>query len=151
MSITNHSKINLDDLPEPALVPELAITDISTSLAFYLNKLGFRILYERPEEGFAYLEREGAELMLDQLHLTRSWVTGDMTKPFGRGINLQIKVSDVAAIREKVDDSDVFLEIETQWYAGDAVEYGVKQFIVQDPDGYLLRLQQSIGIRKLST
>ncbi len=134
-------------LPEPALVPELAVTDLATSLSFYLSQLGFRILYQREAEGFAYLEREGAELMLDQLNLGRSWLTGPMQRPFGRGVNLQIKVSDVAELRREIDDESVFLDVETRWYAGDDVEYGVKQFVVLDPDGYLLRLQQSLGTR----
>ncbi|PIF03752.1 MAG: bleomycin resistance family protein [Propionibacterium sp.] len=133
--------------PEPALVPELAVTDLATSLSFYLAKLGFRIRYQREAEGFAYLEREGAELMLDQLNLGRSWLTGSMQQPFGRGVNLQIKVSDVAELRRGIDDEAIFLDLETRWYAGSDVEYGVKQFVVRDPDGYLLRLQQSLGTR----
>ncbi len=33
------------------LVPELIVTDIERSLAFYVGVLGFSVLYERPEEG----------------------------------------------------------------------------------------------------
>ena len=54
--------------------------------------LGFRILWERPEEGFAYLEREGAELMLDEPG-TRPWLAGPLEHPYGRGASLQIEVS----------------------------------------------------------
>jgi hypothetical protein len=46
------------------LVPELLVTDLSESLAFWLNALGFKIAYQRPEHRFAYLERpEGAQIM----------------------------------------------------------------------------------------
>lgn len=46
------------------LVPELNCTDFERSLAFYTDVLGFGVRYARPEQKFAYLEREGAELML---------------------------------------------------------------------------------------
>ena len=47
------------------LTPELSCTNIETSLAFYVGMLGFTIQYQRPEEGFAMLERQGSRLMLD--------------------------------------------------------------------------------------
>ena len=43
-----------------ALVPELDVADLEVSLDFYLAVLGFSVRYRRPEEAFAYLEREGA-------------------------------------------------------------------------------------------
>jgi hypothetical protein len=36
---------------------------------------------------------------------------------------------------------------EEKWYRTGARETGVRQFLVQDPDGYLLRLQQRLGER----
>jgi hypothetical protein len=41
----------------------------------------------------------------------------------------------------------LFLEPETTWYRIDDEEAGVRQFLVQDPDGYLVRFQSSIGRR----
>jgi catechol 2,3-dioxygenase-like lactoylglutathione lyase family enzyme len=47
------------------LTPELIVSDIAVSLAFWCDRLGFAIAYQRPEQGFAYLERpEGAQIML---------------------------------------------------------------------------------------
>ena len=48
------------------LVPELLVSDIGRSLDFYLRVCDWRVLWQRPEEGFAYLGREGAELMLEE-------------------------------------------------------------------------------------
>jgi catechol 2,3-dioxygenase-like lactoylglutathione lyase family enzyme len=130
-------------------VPELACADIERSLHFYVDVLGFRVMYARPEERFAYLEREGAELMLDQLNVGRSWTTAEMTHPFGRGMNLQIEVSDVDALHAAVvaAGAPIFLPMEERWYRMDDVLTGQRQFIVQDPDGYLLRLAQDLGQR----
>ena len=131
------------------LVPELVCTNLAASLAFYVDMLGFRVRYDRPEVGFAYLEREGAELMLDELS-PGSWLTGEMSQPFGRGINFQIEVSDVAALREVVRESDVavYREIEDAWYRAADAYVGNRQFVAQDPDGYLLRFFQSLGRRE---
>lgn len=41
----------------------------------------------------------------------------------------------------------IFLAMEEKWYRRDALLLGVRQFIVLDPDGYLLRLSQSLGTR----
>lgn len=38
-----------------ALIPELYVTDLQRSLVFYTQLLGFKVAYDRPEEGFAFL------------------------------------------------------------------------------------------------
>jgi catechol 2,3-dioxygenase-like lactoylglutathione lyase family enzyme len=134
----------------PKLVPELICSNLDQSLEFYLGLLGFRILYARPDERFAYLDREGAELMLEQpTSHDRLWPRAELAKPFGRGMNLEIHVSDVDQLHSVVTASgkECFLPIEERWYRRDDHELGVRQFAVQDPDGYLIRLSQSIGSR----
>ena len=71
------------------LVPELIVSDLSRSLAFYCGVLGFRIEYERPEEHFAFLSFGGSQLMLEQDWQSESpWRVGPLEAPYGRGINL---------------------------------------------------------------
>ena len=41
----------------PKLIPELDVDDLDRSLAFYVTALGFQMLFDRPEERFAYLSR----------------------------------------------------------------------------------------------
>lgn len=134
-----------------SLVPELEVTDTALSLDFYTRILGFQIVYQRPEEGFAYLRLGTAELMLDQYSLGRTFDTGTtpMTRPFGRGVNLQIRVPQVAPIIAalKAANHPLYLPLEDRWYRKDTVEVGNRQFIVADPDGYLLRFYQDLGQR----
>src|SRR5215469_4477856 len=59
-----------------ALVPELLISDIAKSLRFWRDVCGFTVLFDRPDEGFAYLDLDGAQIMLDEIGKTRDWVTG---------------------------------------------------------------------------
>ncbi len=131
------------------LVPELDCSNFEASLSFYVGVLGFKLRYDRTEAKFAYLEREGAELMLEELS-PESWLTGEMVRPFGRGINFQIEVGDVAALREAVRAAGVavYREIEDAWYRAENAYVGNRQFLVQDPDGYLLRFFQSLGQRR---
>ncbi|HEY7801649.1 MAG TPA: VOC family protein [Dehalococcoidia bacterium] len=134
---------------QPKLIPELACSDIGRSLAFYTHVLGFGIVYARPEESFAYLNRGGAHLMLDQIGAGRTWSTADLAHPYGRGVNLQIEVPDVDLLYTAVQSAaaTIFLPLEDKWYRRDDVLVGNRQFIVQDPDGYLLRFFGDLGQR----
>ena len=138
-------------MTDARLVPELCCSDLRVSLSFYIGTLGFRVRYDRPGKRFAYLEREGVELMLEE-QSPESWLTGEMTRPFGRGINFQIEVSDVAALRKAVRAAGVavYQEIEDAWYRAADAYVGNRQFLVQDPDGYLLRFFQSLGQRQVA-
>ncbi|MGH2602263.1 MAG: bleomycin resistance protein [Dehalococcoidia bacterium] len=135
-------------MARPKIVPELICSDIDRSLRFYTAVLGFTVLYARPEERFAYLDRDGAHLMIEQ-PTTRAFLAGALAYPYGRGMNLQIEVSDVDALYAAVvaSGSPRYLEIEDHWYRRDGTLVGNRQFIVQDPDGYLLRLYEDLGRR----
>ncbi|MHA1523669.1 MAG: bleomycin resistance protein [Alphaproteobacteria bacterium] len=133
----------------PRLVPELGCTDFEASRKFYVDVLGFEVVYARPQEGFAYLRRQGVDLMIDDIALGRTWKTAPLEAPLGRGMNLQIEICDVDALYARVGNvcGEVFLPIEEKWYRAGDVEVGNRQFIVADPDGYLLRFFQSLGER----
>ncbi|MCF1473099.1 hypothetical protein FS763_14240 [Agrobacterium vitis] len=137
-----------------ALVPEFAVTDWQASRAFYTQLLGFSVAYERPEEGFSYLTLGGAELMIDQIGLGRTFeIEGaPLERPFGRGLNVQICVDDVQAILDRLEKAAIalYLPLEDKWYRKDMTEVGNRQFVVADPDGYLLRFCQDLGERELS-
>ncbi len=81
-----------------SLTPEFCCSNIKTSVAFYAKILGFTIEYQRAEDRFAILERPGSRIMLDEIHnnsaerTNRTWALAVLEKPFGRGINLEIRV-----------------------------------------------------------
>jgi catechol 2,3-dioxygenase-like lactoylglutathione lyase family enzyme len=133
------------------LVSELICSDIERSLAFYTDVLGFDVLYARPEDRFAYLDREGAQLMIEQ-PAGRAFVAGELAPPYGRGVNFQIEVGDVAALYRAAEaaGAPVYLPLEEKWYRRDETLLGNRQFIVQDPDGYLLRFFEDLGEKPLA-
>lgn len=139
-------------MKENALVPELAVSDWRTSRAFYCDLVGFEVAYERPEEGFSFLTLGDAQLMIDQIGIGRTFEVEDapVERPFGRGLNMQIRVADVSIILDRLAAAGVplYLPLEEKWYRRDAYEVGNRQFIVADPDGYLLRLFQDLGERR---
>ena len=131
------------------LVPELLVADIDKSLLFWRDLCGFTVLFDRPEEGFAYLDLAGAQIMLDELGQTRDWVAGPLEAPFGRGMNLQISVPAIEPILVALAPAGwpLFMQPEQKWYRTGGVETGVHQFLVQDPDGYLIRFSAHMGER----
>jgi catechol 2,3-dioxygenase-like lactoylglutathione lyase family enzyme len=129
------------------LVPELDVFDLTRSLAFWCDVLGFRIAYQRSEHGFVFLELQGAQVMLNQRN--GNWETGQLERPLGRGINFQIFVQSVAPPLDALKKADwpLFRECHDAWYRIAGEERGNRQFLVQDPDGYLLRFAQDLGKR----
>lgn len=130
------------------LVPELACRDAFVSKKFYVETLGFRVLYERPKHDFYYLERQGAEIMIEQLSGT-SWIADTLEPPFGRGLHFQIETTDLASLYDtcKTNGVNIFREWEAAWYRADDHYVGQSQFIICDPDGYMLRFVESLGKR----
>jgi catechol 2,3-dioxygenase-like lactoylglutathione lyase family enzyme len=146
--------ISLRAKPRPLLVPELNIDSLPASLAFWRDLLGFRIVYDRPEQGFAAIERDGVEFMLEEYDTGPAerlgiWDTGPREKPYGRGINFEITVAALTPLLDALHGAGypIFIAPEERWYRAGEHEVGVRQFLVQDPDGYLLRFSQSIGSR----
>lgn len=133
-----------------ALVPELTVTDLEVSLAFYLAA-GFQIRHRRASPEFAYIELGQAQLMLEEDH-PGNWKTGDLRHPSGRGISFQIEVVSVSAIagRLRCIGISFFREPKEAWYkTSPTSEEGQIEFLVQDPDGYLLRFVEVLGTRSV--
>ena len=121
-----------------SLIPELSVTDINKSKDFYIS-IGFKIMYERIEDKFCFLELEGNQIMIQEENDT--WNVGEMSYPFGRGINISMNVSDVKKMYQYVINNKIkiFKELEVHHYRVDDKVYADTEFLIQDPDGYLLR------------
>lgn len=109
----------------------------------------FGVLYSRPEERFAYIALGVAHLMLEQIGVGRNWITGPLEAPLGRGINFQINVPNTTLLCKALASAgiDLLMQPETKWYRIGNEEAGVEQFLVSDPDGYLIRFQSTRGRR----
>ncbi|CDD27816.1 putative uncharacterized protein [Clostridium sp. CAG:433] len=121
-----------------SLIPELSVTDIEKSKEFYLN-LGFKVMYERKEDKFCFLYLEDNQIMIEEIN--NNWNVGEMKYPFGNGINISMTVSDIDSFYENIISKKfvLFRKIKTSKYRVDDIIYEDKEFLLQDPDGYLLR------------
>ena len=133
------------------LVPEICISNFEKSITFYTKILGFKIEYQREEEGFAFLSLGKAQIMIDQIDKGRTWKTGEFEYPFGRGMNFQIQVDKIQPSLDNLNNRNIrlFLEPEEKWYRKKSKQVGNRQFLVQDPDGYLLRFFEDLGTKPL--
>lgn len=131
------------------MVPELSVTNLERSLAFY-EAAGFTVRFRRKDPNFAYIELGQVQLMLEEIH-SHGWYPAPLDTPLGRGINFQMEVEDAAQIAKALAQQGVaqFRPLKETWYEiSEITEEGSLEFLVQDPDGYLLRFAQPLGPRK---
>lgn len=138
---------SLEPVLFPDLVPELLVEDLSNSLGFWIGLCRFEVLYDRPDDGFAYLRAGTAHLMLEQVGVGRNWIPGALERPLGRGINFQIMLPNIDSLLERLAAAEwpLFMPAETKWYETGQTRAGVAQFLVQDPDGYLVRFSSRVS------
>ena len=129
------------------LIPELSVKDLDKSLKFYLD-LGFKIEYQRKEERFVFLSFQGSQIMLDEGNNSGSpWYTGELEYPRGRGIHFQFEVKEIKSILERLKKHNYLIKEQPKdyWFRKNKKMIGMRGFLVQDPDGYLLMFNEDLG------
>jgi catechol 2,3-dioxygenase-like lactoylglutathione lyase family enzyme len=139
------------------IVPELYVTDLARSLRFYLDGLGFEIAYERPETRFVAINLAGSLVMLEETTVRSpapdgefeagEWRTADLEFPYGRGVSFQVNVADVVATHARIVDAGYTVKVglhERAYRVGESA-IRLRQFLVMDPDGYLIRPAQPLS------
>lgn len=131
-------------------IPELSVTDLNKSLNFY-KTIGFNIEYERPENKFVFISYGDIQFMLQEISNNDKWQIAPLSYPFGNGINFQLEVTNVTQIYNnlKANNYKIAFEIEENWYRQNNKLLGNKEFLVQDPDGYLLRFSEDLGQKQV--
>ena len=130
-------------------IPELSVTNLKNSIEFY-KLAGFRVEYDRPENKFAFISLGAIQFMLQEISDNDKWDIAPLSYPFGNGINFQLEVNNIDAIYNSFKNSNhkISFDIEENWYRQDDKLLGNKEFLIQDPDGYLLRFAQDLGERE---
>lgn len=121
------------------MIPELSVFDIEQTKRFY-NDLGFKIEYERPEEKFVFMSFQDSQFMFEQIH-DNGWNIGELIYPLGRGINFSIAVDDIEGLYKLVKtlNLEIYRELNRSIYQVNGIEETQTEFLIQDPNGYLLR------------
>jgi len=121
------------------MIPELSVFDIEQTKRYY-NDLGFKIEYERPEEKFVFMSFQDSQFMFEQIH-DNGWNIGELIYPLGRGINFSIAVDDIEGLYKLVKtlNLEIYRELNRSIYQVNGTEETQTEFLIQDPNGYLLR------------
>lgn len=134
------------------MIPELDVFDLEKSLEFYTKFIGFNIVYTREEDKFAFLQLENVQIMIQEIDFENNkWQVDTLKYPLGNGINFQIDVTNIDEIYRNLKENSykIFVEMEEHWYRKDNVLMGCKEFLVQDPNGYLLRFSEDLEDKKI--
>ena len=131
-------------------IPELSVSNLENSLKFY-KTAGFKIEYERPENKFVFLSLGEIQFMLQEISDKDKWQIAPLTYPFGNGINFQLEVNNLDKIYNNFKNSNykIIFDIEENWYRQGGKLLGNKEFLIQDPDGYLLRFSEDLGEKEI--
>ena len=70
-----------------------------------------------------------------------NWSVGKLEYPYGNGINISMSVNNIECLYENLKDTKIqfFLELKINEYRVNNKTFQDKEFLIQDPDGYLLR------------
>ena len=121
------------------MIPELSVFDIERTKKFY-RELGFKIEYERTEDKFVFMSFQDRQFMFEQIH-DDGWNIGELVYPLGRGINFSIAVDDIEELYKLVNhlNIELYRELTRNIYQVNGIEEMQIEFLIQDPNGYLLR------------
>ena len=124
-----------------SLIPELSVSNIENSKKFYEN-IGFKVIYERKEDKFCFIQLEENQIMIEEIN--GNWNVGELTYPYGNGINISMSVKDVQKLYNALKNKNIkfFIDLKISEYKVNDKVYQDKEFLIQDPDGYLLRFNE---------
>jgi catechol 2,3-dioxygenase-like lactoylglutathione lyase family enzyme len=126
------------DMPQAtisAISPFFIVKHVPTSLAFYRDRLGFKITFERPEpdDFFGIVRRDGAQILLKHVGVAPA---PNYTRNIKRGIarwDAYVEVPDPDVLAEEFASRNVKFFVPLQ-----DTDDGLRGFEVQDADGYVL-------------
>ena len=121
------------------LTPNLIVADVSRSIAFYRDVLGFTLQTTVPDAApfvFAIVQSGGVEIFLNAPEPAVAEYPAFKGRPIGGTLTLFIQVVDVRAAHQALKNQvEIVMPLETKWY-------GVTEFAFTDPDGYVITFAQ---------
>ena len=133
-----------------SLIAEMMVQDYPAALDWWTRLIGMEPVFTRPAQKLALLQHpDGAQVMIYQRD--GDWEVGLMEQPYGRGAVLQVFVADVTAVHARFAAAGhrFYVDLREKWRDWGDCFGGQREFLVQDPDGYLVMVAQRIGERPL--
>ena len=117
------------------LIPNLVVSDVERSVAFYRDALGFSVTATVPEAApfaFAFMTRGEVTVFLNAPEAAIEEYPAFKGRPIGGTLTLFFEVQGIrdayAALDGKVK---VVMPLQVKWY-------GMTEFAFEDPDGYVI-------------
>jgi len=121
------------------LTPNIIVADVSRSIAFYRDVLGFTLQTTVPDAApyvFAIVQAGPVEIFLNAPAPAIAEYPAFKDRPIGGTLTLFIQVDDVRAAHEALRSQvEIVMPLEKKWY-------GVTEFAFIDPDGYVITFAQ---------
>src|SRR3954465_5878629 len=124
------------------LTPNLVVRDVEKSIRFYCDMLEFELdqhVPEKPPFVFASVRGGGVEIFLNEFSSATAEYPAFANVPIGGTLTLYVAMQGVDELYEKVrgDGLKILMPIETKFY-------GVREFAIADPDGYIITLAERV-------
>lgn len=117
------------------LTPNLVVSNVEKSVAFYRDLLGFTLAATVPEASpyvFAIVQSGGVEVFLNAPEPAIAEYPAFAEKPIGGTLTLYIEVEGIRSLYDALQSRiRILTPLEKKFY-------GVTEFVIQDPDGYLI-------------
>jgi uncharacterized glyoxalase superfamily protein PhnB len=125
-----------------SVTPNLVVSDIARSTAFYCDVLGFSIKQTVPDAApfvFVWLERDDVQVFLNDARTAAEDLPLIAHRPFGGTAALFVVVTNVDDLHDAVaPHAPVVMALKTQFY-------GMREFAVTDPDGHIITLAERVS------
>ena len=121
------------------LTPNLVVADVSRSMAFYRDVLGFSVQTTVPDAVpyvFAIVQSGPVEIFLNAAEAAAAEYPAFKGRSIGGTLTLFMQVDDARAAHEALKNRvEIVMPLEKKWY-------GVIEFAFLDPDGYIITFAQ---------
>lgn len=117
------------------LTPNLVVSDVARAVAFYRDRLGFEVETTVPEAEpyvFAIIRSGPVQIFLNAPEPAIEEYPAMKGRPLGGTFTMFIEVTGIERTYDELKAQiPIVAPLETKWY-------GVAEFVVADPDGYLI-------------
>ena len=124
------------------LTPNLLVSNVEQSLAFYEGVLGFTRGMTVPEQTpfvFASVTSGPIEIFFNDHAMVAKESPATAHLPIGGGNTMFIEIEKVDAFHDAIKDRvKILMPIVTQWY-------GMREFAIADPDGYVITFAERVA------
>lgn len=124
------------------VIPNLVVSDVGRSMAFYRDVLGFTVTQTVPDKApfvFAWMQRGPVVIFLNDQTVAKKDMPAVGNRPLGGSLTIYISVKGIDALHTSIGTRAVIVMPLT------TMPYGMREFAVKDPDGYVVQFAEDVS------